>query len=122
MAKASKLSEIGGGSSISRGVSTGMRKAAAKTNEQKIGRAQGSAFLNSKGKLEEYMSGAKVKGTTRKAPNNAQRAELEAKGYPKRASVPKYPTKKLVGNSDKLTTPKVPVKNAGRTRSGQKAK
>jgi hypothetical protein len=101
---------------------TAVTKAAAKASAKKIGRATGSVNVNSKGKVTEYMSGAKVKGKARNISDNAHRAELEAKGYSKRASVTKYPTKKLVGNPDKLTTAKVPVKTASRTRSGQKAK
>ena len=102
-------------------ISTGKMKAAIKANKNK---SEGpySVFLSQKGTISEYMSGAKVKGTARNVRDNAHRAELEAKGYSKRASVTKYPTKKLVGNPNKLTTPKVPVKTASRTRSGQKAK
>ena len=98
-------------------------KAAAKANAKKIGRATGSVNVSSKGKITEYMSGAKVTGKARNIRDNAQRAELEAQGVSKRASVLKYPTKKLVGNPNTLTTPKVSVKpKANRTRSGNKAK
>ena len=78
-------------------------KAAAKASAKKIGRATGSVNVNSKGKVTEYMSGAKVKGKARNIRDTAQRAELQAKGYSKRSSVTKYPTKKT-------TTAKVPVK------------
>lgn len=91
-------------------ISTGKIKASLKANKYKsVG--TGAVNLSPKtGTIREYMSGAKVKGTARKVRDNAQRAELEAKGYPKRKSVPKYPTKKLIGNSNKPTTAKVPVK------------
>jgi hypothetical protein len=95
-------------------MSTGKRKAVVKASEEKTGRAQGSAVVNSKGRIEEYMSGAKVKGTARKIRDNAQRTELEAKGYSKRGSVLKYPSKKILGNPNKPTTPKVPVKKKGK--------
>jgi hypothetical protein len=106
MAKDQRVGITGGGGRAT----AGMRKAAIKGSEQKKGRAQGSVVIGPKGKLEEYMSGAKVKGTARKVSATAQRAELEAKGYSKRGSVLKYPSKKILGNPKKLTTPKVPVK------------
>lgn len=89
---------------------TGKTKAVAKATPQKVGRYAGSVNLSSKGKVAEYMSDAKVKGKARNIRDTAQRAELEAKGYSKRASLPKFPSKKIMGNKDKLTTSKVPVK------------
>lgn len=95
-------------------VSTGKKKAASKANKYKS-EGTGAVELNTKsGTMSEYMSGTKVKGTARKIRDNAQRAELQAKGYSKRASVTKYPTKKVVGNPNKPTTPKVPVKKKGK--------
>ena len=93
-------------------VKKSVKKAAAKASLKKTGRAAGSVNVSNKGKVTEYMSGAKVKGKARNIRDTAQRAELEAKGYSKRGSVPKYPTKKLIGNSNKPTTPKVPVKKS----------
>jgi hypothetical protein len=93
-------------------ISTGKMKATIKANKYKSEGA-GAVNLGTKsGNMREYMSGAKVKGTARNVRDNAHRAELEAKGYSKRASVTKYPTKKLVGNPNKLTTSKVPVKKS----------
>lgn len=86
-------------------ISTGKMKAVIKANKNK---SEGPYAVNlgtKTGTIREYMSGAKVKGTARKIRDNAQRAELEAKGYPKRKSVPKYSTKKVVNS-----TPKVAVK------------
>ena len=103
-------------------ITTGKMKAAIKANKYKSAGAGAVNLSTKSGNIREYMSGVKVKGASRNVRDNAHRAELEAKGYSKRASVTKYPTKKLVGNADKLTTPKVPVKTANRTRSGQKAK
>ena len=98
----------------SKNITTGKMKAAAKANKYKS-EGTGAVNLSSKsGNIREYMSGAKVKGTARKVRDNAQRAELQAKGYSKRSSVLKYPTKKLVGNPNKPTTPKVPVKKKGK--------
>lgn len=95
-------------------LTTGRAKAISKANKYKS-EGTGAVELDTKsGTIREYMSGAKVKGTARKVRDNAQRAELQAKGYSKRASVTKYPTKKVVGNSNKPTTPKVPVKKKGK--------
>jgi len=129
---AKKATKAAAGKMVSKGIkaprgsakdiTTGKMKAAIKANKYK---SEGTGAVNlstTSGNIREYMSGAKVKGAARNVRDNAQRAELEAKGYSKRASITKYPTKKLVGNPDKLTTPKVPVKTANRTRSGNKAK
>jgi Flp pilus assembly protein TadG len=100
-------------------------KAAAKASAKKIGKATGSVNVSSKGKVTEYMSGAKVTGKARNIRDNAQRAELEAQGVSKRKSVLKYPSNKLIKDIKKQTasTAKVPVKpRASRTRSGNKAK
>lgn len=98
----------------SKSITTGKMKATSKANKYKSEGA-GAVNLGTKsGTMREYMSGAKVKGTARKVRDNAQRAELQAKGYSKRASVTKYPTKKVVGNPNKPTTPKVPVKKKGK--------
>jgi hypothetical protein len=100
-------------------------KAAAKASPKKIGKATGSVNVSSKGKITEYMSGAKVTGKARNIRDNAQRAELEAQGVAKRKSVLKYPSNKLIKDIKKqiASTTKVPVKpRASRTRSGNKAK
>ena len=129
MARSIRIESIGGGTrgvggSVSRPVKKSVNKAMLKANAEKTGRRTiGSTTLNKKGQVVEYMSGKKVTGTARKIKDNSQRTELEAKGYSKRASLPKYPSKKNIGNPDKLTTPKVPVKpKASRTRSGKKSK
>jgi hypothetical protein len=84
-------------------ISTGKMKATIKANKYKS-EGTGAVNLSTKsGNIREYMSGAKVKGKARNIRNTAQRAELQAKGYSKRGSVTKYPTKKT-------TTAKVPVK------------
>lgn len=69
---------------------TGKIKAVKKASIEKTGRGAGSVNLNSKGKITEYMTGNKVKGTARKIRDTAQRVELEAKGVSKRKSLPKY--------------------------------
>jgi hypothetical protein len=69
---------------------TGKAKAVNKASVAKTGRAAGSVNLSSKGKITEYMTGNKVKGTARKIRDTAQRVELEAKGVSKRKSLPKY--------------------------------
>ena len=86
--------------------SNAVKKAVAKAAPEKIGRTIGSATLNNKGKVVEYMSGKRVKGTARKISDNAHRAELEAKGYSKRASALKYSSK------SKPTAKRVPVKKS----------
>lgn len=97
---------------MSEGITTGKLKAVKKASPEKMGRTIGSAYINQKGQIAEYMSDKRIKGPARKIKDNAQRAELEAKGYSKRASILKYPSKKLLGNPDKPTTPKVPVKRS----------
>jgi hypothetical protein len=96
----------------SKSVTTGKMKASLKANKYKsVG--TGAVNLSPKtGTIREYMSGAKVKGTARKVRDNAQRTELEAKGYSKRASVLKYPSNKLFKSYEKQANPKpkVPVK------------
>jgi hypothetical protein len=69
---------------------TGKAKAVKKASIEKTGRAAGSVNLGSKGKITEYMTDKKVKGSARKIRDNAQRVELEAKGVSKRKSLPKY--------------------------------
>ena len=95
-------------------ITTGKQKAINKANYKIDGTRRtegtGAVVVTKSGKLKEYMSNAPVKGTARKVRDNAQRAELEAKGYPKRASILKYPSKKILGNPEKPTTPKVPIK------------
>jgi hypothetical protein len=105
-------------------VTTGKQKAINKAN-YKIGdirRTAGVAAVTvtKSGKLKEFMSNAPVKGATRKVRDNAQRAELEAKGYSKRKSVGKYPSKKLMKDIQKqaFPKPKVPVKPRGGLRAG----
>ncbi len=93
-------------------ITTGKMKAAIKANKYK---SEGTGAVNlstTSGNIREYMSGAKVKGTARKVRDNAQRTELEAKGYSKRASVLKYPSNKLFKSYEKQANPKpkVPVK------------
>lgn len=98
---------------------TGMRKAINKANYKINGipRTQGSGAVTvtKSGKLKEFMSDAPVKGAARKVLDNAQRAEKEAKGYTKRQSVGKYPSKKLIRDLKNQATPKrkVPVKPKG---------
>jgi len=93
-------------------ITTGKMKAAIKANKYK---SEGTGAVNlstTSGNIREYMSGAKVKGAARNVRDNAQRAELEAKGYSKRASVLKYPSNKLFKSYEKQANPKpkVPVK------------
>jgi hypothetical protein len=103
---------------------TGKIKAINKAN-YKIGDIRrtegvGAVTVTKSGKLKEFMSDAPVKGATRKVRDNAQRAELEAKGYSKRKSVGKYPSKKLMKDIQKqaFPKPKVPVKPRGGLRGG----
>ena len=99
---------------------TGMRKAINKANYKIDGtpRTQGvgAVTVTKSGKLKEFMSNAPVKGATRRVRDTAQRAEREAKGYTKRQSVGKYPSKKLMRDLQNEATPKrkVPVKPKGR--------
>lgn len=86
MAKDPRVGITGGGGRIT----TGARKAAAKATPQKVGRNKGSVNISAKGKMSEYMSEAKVSGKAGKIKDNAQRAELQAKGVSKRKSLPKY--------------------------------
>ena len=105
---------------MSKGVTTGKTKAINKANYKIDGTRRtegtGAVVVTKSGKLKEYMSGAPVKGTTRKVRDNAQRAELEAKGYSKRASALKYPSNKLLKGFEKQANPKpkVPVKKKGK--------
>ncbi len=75
-------------------VTTGKQKAINKANYKigEIRRTAGVAAVKvtKSGKLKEFMSDAPVKGTTRKVRDNAQRAELQAKGVSKRKSILKY--------------------------------
>jgi hypothetical protein len=101
--------------STNQNVTQGKIKVVSKVNKyyKKGGRSIGGPDIVSskKGiKVVESMTGKTVKGKARKVFDNAQRTELEAKGYPKRGSVLKYPSKKILGNPKKPTTPKVPVK------------
>lgn len=75
-------------------ITAGKAKAVKKASPEKMGRTIGSATINQQGQIVEYMSGKRIKGPARKIKDNAQRAELEAKGYSKRASLPKYLSKK----------------------------
>lgn len=122
---------VGGGSrggSMGGGkITTGKKKAINKANYKigEIRRTQGvgAVVVTKSGKLKEFMSNAPVKGATRRVLDTAQRAEREAKGYTKRQSVGKYPSKKLIRDLKNEATPKtkVPVKpKASRTRSGKK--
>lgn len=86
MAKDPRVGITGGGGRIT----AGARKAAAKATPQKVGRHAGSVNISAKGKMSEYMSGAKVAGKAGKVKDTAQRAELQAKGVSKRKSLPKY--------------------------------
>jgi len=105
-------------------VTTGKQKAINKAN-YKIGdirRTQGvgAVVVTKSKKLKEFMSDAPVKGTARKVRDNAQRAELQAKGVSKRKSILKYPSKKLMKDIEKqaFPKPKVPVKPRGGLRGG----
>ena len=74
-------------------ITTGKVKAVNKANSGKVsGIGLYAVSPDKKGKLREYMSDARVKGATRKVRDNAQRAELQAKGFSKRKSVLKYDT------------------------------
>jgi hypothetical protein len=100
-------------------ITTGKQKAINKANYKIDGtrRTEGVAAVTvtKSGKLKEFMSDAPVKGTTRKVRDNAQRAELQAKGVSKRKSILKYPSKKLMKDIEKqaFPKPKVPVKPRG---------
>lgn len=103
---------------------TGKAKAINKANYKIDGirRTQGvgAVYVTKSGKLKEFMSDAPVKGATRRVLDTAQRAEREAKGYTKRQSVGKYPSKKLIRDLKNQATPKrkVPVKPRGGLRGG----
>jgi len=101
-----------GTKTISQGKQKAINKANYKIDGTRRTEGVGAVKVTKSGKLKEYMSDAPVKGTTRKVRDNAQRAELEAKGYPKRVSVLKYPSNKLFKSYEKQTNPKpkVPVK------------
>ena len=105
-------------------ITTGKQKAINKAN-YKIGgtrRTEGVAdvTVTKSGKLKEFMSNATVKGTARKVRDNAEREERQAKGYTKRQSLGKYPSKKLMRDLKNEATPKtkVPVKPRGGLRGG----
>jgi hypothetical protein len=101
-------------------ITTGKQKAINKANYKIDGtrRTQGvgAVYATKSGKLKEFMSDAPVKGATRRVRDTAQRAEREAKGYTKRQSVGKYPSKKLIRDIQNQATPKikVPVKKRGK--------
>jgi hypothetical protein len=101
---------------IVKGITTGKQKAINKANYKIDGTRRtegvGAIVVTKSGKLREFMSNAPVKGATRKVNDNAQRAEKEAKGYTKRQSIGKYPSKKLIRDIKNEAYPKskVPVK------------
>jgi hypothetical protein len=103
----------------SKKITTGKAKAINKANYKIDGtpRTQGvgAITVTMSGKLKEFMSGAPVKGATRRVRDTAQRAEREAKGYSKRQSVGKYPSNKLMKDLQNQANPKtkVPVKPRG---------
>lgn len=124
--RASRIEGIGGGVGMSgsakgaKSLTTGKKKAINKAN-YKIGETRrtqgvGAVVVTKSGKLKEFMSGAPVKGATRRVRDTAERAEREAKGYTKRQSVGKYPSKKLIRDIKNQATPKVkvPVKKKGK--------
>ena len=107
---------------------TAAKKATRINTSAAKGRTIGSpvASVNTKGKLKvtDYMTGKPVKGKIKNIKDTAQLVEHNA-GSSKKITSLKYPPKDLRNVSSKTnkpTTPKVPVKNANRTRSGQKAK
>ncbi len=103
---------VAGAKTITKGKAKAINKANYKIDGTRRTEGTGAVVVTKSGKLREYMSNAPVKGTTRKVRDNAQRAELEAKGYSKRASVLKYPSNKLFKSYEKQANPKpkIPVK------------
>lgn len=105
---------------VSKVITTGKQKAINKANYKIDGTRRtegvGAVYVTKSGKLKEFMSGSTVKGATRKINDNAQRAEKQAKGYTKRQSLGKYPSKKLIRDIQNEATPKtkVPVKKRGK--------
>lgn len=109
---AKKLAQNAAKKSVKK-ITTGKTKAINKANYKIDGtrRTQGSGAVEvtKSGKLKEFMSGAPVKGATRNVRDTAQRAEAQAKGYTKRQSVLKYPSKKLIRDIKNQVTPKKPI-------------